>query len=149
MRKAIYFDMDGTIVNLYGQKNWLARLRKYDATPYLEAEPLVNPQLLADILLQLKRKGYVIGIISWLSKESTPAYDKAVRVAKVDWLENHFDPGFFDKIHIVKFGTPKRKVTTIRDSVLFDDNEEVRQRWGEKAYNEKAILPVLRQLVAE
>lgn len=28
--KAIYFDMDGTIANLYGVPNWLEGLRNFD-----------------------------------------------------------------------------------------------------------------------
>ena len=29
----IWFDMDGTIANLYGVENWLPMLRAYDPTP--------------------------------------------------------------------------------------------------------------------
>ena len=30
----IYFDMDGTIADLYGVNNWLHRIRTYDAKIY-------------------------------------------------------------------------------------------------------------------
>lgn len=33
MEKKIWFDMDGTIANLYGDPNWLEKIRAYDASP--------------------------------------------------------------------------------------------------------------------
>ena len=71
-RNAIYFDMDGTIANLYAVPNWLEMLRAYDPTPYQKAVPLVRMASLARILNRLQREGWVIGIVSWLSKEPTP-----------------------------------------------------------------------------
>ena len=38
----IYFDMDGTIANLYGVIDWLPKLHNSDASPYMEAKPLVE-----------------------------------------------------------------------------------------------------------
>ena len=43
----IYFDMDGTIADLYGAKDWLPRLRAYDAKIYAEARPICNMNTLA------------------------------------------------------------------------------------------------------
>ena len=37
MEKAIYFDMDGTIANLYAVENWLDMLRAFNPTPYEQA----------------------------------------------------------------------------------------------------------------
>ena len=45
--KTIWFDMDGTIANLYGVDNWLDKLIAEDATPYAEAKPLLNMSQLA------------------------------------------------------------------------------------------------------
>lgn len=63
-KMTIYFDMDGTIANLYGVENWLEKLRACDASPYEEAEPLIDLAQLARLLNKLQRKGYEIGIIS-------------------------------------------------------------------------------------
>ena len=38
----IYFDMDGTIADLYNVENWLPKLRAEDASPYIEAEIMVD-----------------------------------------------------------------------------------------------------------
>ena len=47
MNKAIYFDMDGTIADLYGVSGWLADLEAENVRPYAEAKPLINLALLA------------------------------------------------------------------------------------------------------
>ena len=36
--RTIYFDMDGTIANLYGVDGWLDMIINRDATPYKVAE---------------------------------------------------------------------------------------------------------------
>lgn len=147
MEKAIYFDMDGTIADLYGQKNWLAHLRKEKTAPYEKAQAMVDIGELKRLLNGLRARGYAAGIITWLAKDSTPEYEQAVRCAKQDWLDKHFGLGYFDKIHMVQYGTPKHKVATIKNALLFDDNEEVRQAWNiGTAYTEKNILEVLQTL---
>ena len=50
MRKAIYFDMDGTIANLYGVENWLPLLRSCDASPYVNALPMLDMAKLWSLL---------------------------------------------------------------------------------------------------
>ncbi len=66
--KAIYFDMDGTIADLYGVENWLDSLIHEQTKPYRVAKPLVNMRKLGRLLNLLKEQGYHIGIVSWLSK---------------------------------------------------------------------------------
>ena len=129
MSKAIYFDMDGTLANLYGVDDWLNKLRTYDATPYTEASVLLNMQALAHRLNKLQENGYTIGIISWLSKESTTAYDIAATAMKMAWLEKHLRSVKWDEIHIVAYGKRKSKLAQVKDGYLFDDNESVRREW--------------------
>ena len=43
----IYLDMDGTIADLYGDPNWLAKLEASDASVYANARPLVHFSTLA------------------------------------------------------------------------------------------------------
>ena len=145
--KAIYFDMDGTLANLYGVKDWLPSLRAYDPSPYTKAQPMINFNLLARYLNQLQRMGYTIGIISWLSKESIPVYDEAVRLRKRRYLEQHLTSVDFDEIHLVKYGMPKHYVAKIKNGILFDDNKEVREAWNGAAFDEKNILDVLKFLI--
>ena len=79
----IFFDMDGTIANLYGVENWLDFLRAEEVIPYKEAMPMVNMSQLARLLNRLQAKGYEIGIISWTSKNGTDEYNEAVKKTKL------------------------------------------------------------------
>lgn len=136
--------MDGTIADLYHQKHWLEDLRAEKTAPYEKAQPLISIVDLKKALNALRAKGYTLGIITWQSKVSTPAYAKAVTVAKVDWLDKYFGVGYFDQIHIVKYGTPKHEVATIKNAILFDDNSDIRKGWTLGiAHNEKNILHTL------
>jgi FMN phosphatase YigB (HAD superfamily) len=129
MAKAIYFDMDGTLANLYAVDDWLIKLRTYDATPYAEAPVLLNMQALAHRLNKLQANGYTIGVISWLSKGSTPEYDAAVIAEKMAWLKKHLGSVEWDEIHMVAYGKRKHKCANVKNGYLFDDNESVRRSW--------------------
>lgn len=144
--KKIYFDMDGTIANLYGVEDWLPKLKASDPTPYITARPLLNMQVLARRLNALQRKGYTIGIISWLSKGGSAEYGEKVTEAKKEWLKTHLHSVKFDEINIVDYGTPKQ---TIGKGILFDDEVRNRVQWGEGAYTEKEIFEVLKLLLTE
>lgn len=143
MTTTIYFDMDGTIADLYSVPNWLPLLRAYDPKPYAEARPLVNLNSLARILNRLQRQGIKIGIISWLSKSSTPEYDKAVTTAKERWLAKHLSSVNFDEVHIIPYGTPKEKFATVND-ILFDDEVKNRENWIGKAFDVDSIIETLK-----
>ena len=143
MTKKIWFDMDGTIANLYAVEGWLPMLRAYDPTPYAQAEPMVNMSALARLLHKAQRLGYEIGIISWLSKEPTAEYNVAVTQAKIEWLEMHLPSVEWNEIHIVAYGTPKHELC---EGILFDDEEHNRTEWGEGAYEPCEIMEFLRGL---
>lgn len=142
----ICFDMDGTIANLYGVKNWLEMLINHDETPYKNATVLVNMNVLARMLNKLQKKGYQIGIISWLAKNSNDDYDTKVTKAKREWLTKHLHSVQFDFIEIVKYGTPKSFVAKTKNDILFDDEISNRREWTGKAYDVHNIFEVLRSL---
>ena len=129
MNKVLVFDMDGTIADLYGVQGWLEKLRAYDASPYVEAKPIYDMDELNLILTTLKGLGWMIVVTSWLSKGSTPEYDKLVRVAKKDWLDKEEFP--YDEIHLVKYGTTKANCTRKLGGfqIIVDDNTAVRNGW--------------------
>lgn len=139
----IWFDMDGTIADLYGVDGWLKMLMASDATPYRIAKPLVNLQALARVLNRLQRDGYEIGIISWLAKNADEAYNEAVTEAKKEWLARHLASVHFNRIDIVEYGTPKQNG---RDGILFDDEIGNRKNWNGIAYDVNAIIETLRAL---
>ena len=142
----ICFDMDGTIANLYGVENWLEMLINHDETPYKNATVLVNMNVLARMLNKLQKKGYQIGIISWLAKGSNDDYDTRVTNAKKEWLAKHLHSVQFDFIEIVKYGTPKSFVAKTKNDILFDDETKNRDNWTGTAYDVDNIISVLRSL---
>lgn len=148
MMRTIYFDMDGTIANLYKVENWLPKLINNDPTPYEEAEPMVNMKDLSGLLKDLQHMGIRIGIVSWLAKNSTKEYDKAVRTAKRKWLKQNIDI-IFDEIHIVKYGTRKDYIVRDKNGILFDDELNNRNNWRGLAIDptEKDINEVLRKIL--
>lgn len=129
MTKAIYFDMDGTIANLYGVENWLDNLTNEYTRPYREAKAMVNMRALGRELNRLQAKGYIIGVVTWLSKNSTDKYGERVAKAKREWLAKHIGAVKWDEVHIVKYGTPKYKVVNVPNGILFDDEERNRKEW--------------------
>ena len=130
MTRAIYFDMDGTIANLYGVENWLDNLMNEYTKPYREAKAMVNMRALGRELNRLQAEGYVIGVVSWLSKNGTDEYGERVAKAKREWLARHIGAVEWDEVHIVKYGTPKYTVVNVPNGILFDDEERNRKEWA-------------------
>ena len=143
----IWFDMDGTIANLYGVDGWLDMLRAYDPKPYAEAEVMLNMSTLARYLHKVQEAGISIGIISWLSKCSIPSYDEAVEEAKLAWLKKHLPSVDWDFVYIVNYGTDKSSFMYTTDDILFDDEEKNREGWGGEAFTPDEIMEVLKGLV--
>ena len=142
----ICFDMDGTLADLYSVDNWLNDLIAENVRPYAEAKVLLNMNTLARKLNRLQAEGHKIVVISWLSKNSTKAYDEAVTEAKKAWLKKHLGSVKFDEMNIVKYGTPKSLFCESVEDVLFDDEKPNRENWLGKAYDVQNIMEVLNTL---
>ena len=143
MKKEIWFDMDGTIADLYGVENWLPKLLAEDESPYKIAEPLINMQVLARTLNRLRHNGYTINIVSWLCKNGSVSYNEKVTETKKNWLKKHLKSVEFDTIDIIEYGIPKENG---RNGILFDDEEKNRKNWNGIAYNAENILETLHSL---
>ena len=145
MAKAIYFDMDGTIADLYGVEGWLADLEAHNPRPYAEAKVMHNMAVLARVIHKAQSKGVKVGIISWLSKTATEDYNKAVTRAKIQWLEKHLKSVQFDEVHIIPYGTPKSTVA-VKGAILFDDEECNRIEWKGAAYPPEKIFEIFKEI---
>lgn len=141
MVRAIYLDMDGTIADLFGVPNWLHYLRELEDTyPYEVAEPMHDMMLLDDMLRLLEDCGVTVGVVSWGSKDCSPAYLKAVRQAKREWLHRHLPS--VREAHVVPYGEPKQHSARVkRDAVLVDDNASVRAKWDDEGAGRTSIDP--------
>jgi phosphoglycolate phosphatase-like HAD superfamily hydrolase len=146
MTRTIFFDMDGTIADLYGVNGWLDSIIERDAKPYKEAKVMHNMQALARVLNRLQRQGNKVAIISWLAKDSTEDYDAKVAQAKREWLSKHLASVHFDEINIVKYGTAKQTFAHTTNDILFDDEEQNRNNWTGEAHNVHNIINVLKSL---
>lgn len=143
--KQIWFDMDGTIANLYSVPNWLSGLRAEAQWPYLNATPMGNFSQLAKLLHKAQAQGWKIGIISWTSKGGSKSYNMAVETAKRLWLNQHLPSVHWDAINIVEYGTNKHNVCG--GGILFDDEEGNRTAWGKGAFHPDDMITILKELV--
>lgn len=142
----IWFDMDGTIADLYGIENWLEMLIAHDETPYAIAKPIVNLSVLARLMNKVQRKGFEICIVSALAKDSTAEYDERVRNAKIKWLANHLKSVHFDEIRFVPYWYTKNNVNTGAD-VLFDDEERHLEKWTGTVVHASKMIETLKAIV--
>jgi hypothetical protein len=148
IKMSINFDMDGTICSLYTVEGWLADLETHSPRPYKEAKPMVNMSLLSRYIRKAQAMGYEVNIVSWLSKSSNEAYDKAVTEAKLDWLKKHLRSVHFDNIAIKPYGTPKSTCVSRSDmGILFDDEKKNRMEWRGVSAEPSEIFEILKGLV--
>lgn len=149
--KVLVFDMDGTIVDLYGVNGWLEDLRSENPRPYRVAKPMYDMETLGYILEILKAQGWRVVVTSWLAKGSTREYDEMVRRAKREWLARYHFP--VDEIYLVKYGTTKANCTRHLGGmqILVDDNETVRKGWtlGETINANENIIEKLVDLLCQ
>lgn len=146
MEKWIWFDMDGTIADLYSVEGWLDDLRNFNPRPYRLAKPMYNMNTLCAVCTRLKDIGYHIGIISWLSKVPEANFDKAVTDAKIQWLAENALGGICDEILVTPHGLCK--ADTCRKygkGILIDDEEKNRLDWdlGDTINAKENILAAL------
>lgn len=140
----IWFDMDGTIADLYGVRDWLPAILARDTRPYEIARGIGNLALIARLLNKVQANGHEIGIISWTAKNAPAEYNAKVATAKREWLGKHLASVKWDEIKVVEYGTNKYIATG--GGILFDDEEPNRNTWGDGAYEPQDIVKVLKEL---
>lgn len=144
MKPTIYFDLDGTLYDLYSMPNWLERITTLaDASTYASEDALlVDMVRLHEVLYTLIDRGYSVGVVSWLAGgemdslgnigRADSAYEKAVRKVKKAWIKKFLPMA--TEVHIVRYGTPKHHIVNNKEAaILVDDNAEVREAWNHGA----------------
>ena len=149
-KPTIYFDLDGTLYDLYSMPNWLERITTLaDASAYTNEDALlVDMVALHEVLFELLDRGYGVGVITWLANDSSPEYSRAVRAAKKEWIAKFLPMAH--EIHVVKYGTPKHRIITDKnDAIIVDDNAEVRRAWthGQTIDATENIIDQLKELL--
>ena len=140
----IWFDMDGTIADLYGVADWLPAIIARDTHPYEIARGIGNLALIARLLNKAQKNGHEIGIISWTAKNAPADYNARVAIAKREWLARHLASVKWDEIKVVEYGTNKK--TACGAGILFDDEKPNRETWGAGAHEPREIVEVLKAL---
>lgn len=140
----IWFDMDGTLADLYAVDGWLSDLIACETRPYEIATPMIDTLALAAFLNDAKANGHEIGIISWTAKNGSTEYNARVEIAKREWLARNLPTVTWNTIKVVAYGTDKR--TACGGGILFDDEEPNRKNWGKGAYEPREILEILAHL---
>ena len=131
--KKIYFDMDGTVADLYGEKNWLDNLRKEVCGSFINLRPLVDMNELAMVCHQLMNLGYSFGVITWLPMGASYEFERVCEEEKRAWVEE-FMP-WVSEFYAQSYGVPKQYAPSKRaaEMILVDDNAEVRAMWNTEA----------------
>ena len=140
----IWFDMDGTIADLYGVRDWLPAILARDTRPYEIARGIGNLALIARLLNKVQKNGHEIGIISWTAKNAPADYNARIATAKREWLGKHLASVKWNEIKVVDYGTNKK--TACGGGILFDDEEPNRATWGEGAHEPREIVEVLKKM---
>lgn len=146
----IWFDMDGTIADLYSVDGWLEDLIAFNTRPYAQAKLMYNLLALLETMAELKAKGYKLGIISWGSKANNVEYDKRVEKVKKEWLEKKMIDTLLDEIIVTPYGVCKADTCRkFGKGVLVDDEEPNRNAWnlGETINANENILIELRKIL--
>ena len=66
----------------------------------------------------LRKAHKAVGVVSWLAKGSTRAFDARVRRAKQVWLMQHFP--IAKEVHVIRHGSHKRYAAKL-PGILLDD----------------------------
>ena len=140
----IWFDMDGTIADLYGVRDWLPAILARDTRPYEIARGIGNLALIARLLNKVQKNGHEIGIISWTAKNAPADYNARIATAKREWLGKHLASVKWNEIKVVDYGTNKK--TACGGGILFDDEEPNRATWGAGAHEPAEIVEVLKKM---
>lgn len=134
-----YFDLDGTLFDLYGKSNWLELLRSETAGAfYGDFLPEIDLNEFYLTIEHLMAYGVQFAVITWLPMQASSEYEEICRQEKNDWILENLP--FVSEVSIVPYGIPKQDCVIKKASrmILFDDNAEICKIW-ETAKQRKAI----------
>lgn len=124
-----YFDLDGTLADLYHAERWLEKLENEEAELFSNLETMIDEEKFKEWATERLLNGDRIEVITWLPRGASEEYEKICAKEKEKWVKQHFP--FITEINCLSYGIPKQYAIKKRTSlmVLVDDNEEVLQMW--------------------
>ena len=152
----IYFDLDGTLYDLYNIPNWLELLETENENVFAIGDLLYNENNFNNIIFALLEKNVVFGVITWLPKNASENYCAKCEEIKRNWCKNNLP--FISHFTAQKYGTPKQNAIDkkTKQIILIDDNKEVCEKWNtakqRKSYqitNSNNVVDILRKIFDE
>lgn len=124
-----YFDLDGTLADLYNADCWLEKLENEEPEVFSNLAPLIDEEKFKKWATERLLNGDKIKVITWLPMSASEEYEKICAREKENWVKQHFP--FITEINCLSYGIPKQHAIKKRTSsmVLVDDSEEVLQMW--------------------
>lgn len=120
-KQVVYFDMDGTLYDLYGQEGWLRKLRKEQSNAFLGNHRLITEKALEEYY---PKNQYEWRICSMTPKNASKEYCKQVTKEKNQWLDKYFPSIKIRKF--MAFGYSKN-FRNCENYILVDDSEKIRE----------------------
>lgn len=132
MKTKIFFDLDGTVFDLYGKSNWLELLENEKSGAFNgNFLPYIDKLEFFKIVGMLMDYGVEFNVITWLPKNASAEYMEICIKEKIEWVRKNMP--FIKSIECIPYGTPKQKYATkSKRMYLLDDNIEVCNTWNSK-----------------
>ena len=125
----VYLDMDGTIADLYNEKNWLEDIITENVKPFENAKPMTTEEVL---YRHFPKSHYEIKILSMTPKDARKEYCDEVAKAKDAWLDKYF-PSLKTRIYL-PYGNNKN-LKNSKNAILVDDSIPIRESYKGLALN--------------
>lgn len=143
----VYFDLDGTVYDLYNKPNWLDDLENEKPNVFTANRFMPDPVRFRKLIGDLLMLGVEFEVITWLSMQSSPEYEKVCSAEKTEWVKKYMP--FVQKVTCLSYGIPKQNAITKRSGLMYliDDNADVCKQWETKkqrvALNVNSVYTVL------
>lgn len=140
MNKVVYFDMDGTIADLYGVSDCFKRLDNMDAAVYSEAKPIDK---YINMLKEFHTMGYKVVILSALGMVSSKQFDEDTIRNKGIWLDTYVGKEYIDERIYIPNTKHKELYQLFGKGILVDDDDRVLMNWNYdriKAVNDNKVI---------
>ena len=140
----IWFDMDGTIYELYRIPNWLERVREMDTSVFSDGFPRNDYDRIDIAVEALIEQGWQVGVITWAPKGATMDEINEVSEVKFNWLCKFFPALANGKFACIPYGESKAQFLIDMGeartlNILVDDNKYVRADWRKHGEQFKTI----------
>lgn len=155
MSMKIYFDLDGTVYDLYNVPNWLEILKNENPDVYTMGEKLFSDELYK-VAATLMRYGVRFGVITWGSMVASPDFEVQTEDVKRQWVNENLP--FVESFVYQKYGTKKQQAIKNRtkNDILIDDNSEVLKTWinnktrtGYQVTKENSVVNILKEILKQ